>query len=1064
MSLPDYREKMSSQIPALQVLMALGYTYLDPAQALALRGGRNSSVVLTGVLEDWLQQHNCFSFKSQTHAFDAVAIREAVRQLTDTALQGGQEGLVRANEQLYEQLTLGTSLPQTINGDTRSFTLHYIDWQHPENNVYHVTEEYTVERRRSHETCRPDIVCFVNGIPLVVIECKRPDKQSASGGRSVEEAISQMLRNQGEDYIPHLFMYAQLLMAISRNDAPYATTATPKAFWAAWQEDDPQTHEVRTHTVSNQRLTPEQRAALYDWREDAHWCRQQFDTDSERLPTVQDRALVSLLDPARLLELTYQFIVFDGGRKKIARYQQYFAVQATVDRVAHLNAQGERTGGVIWHTTGTGKSLTMVMLAKALTLHPAITNPRVILVTDRINLDDQIYRTFQACGKSVVQAQSGKHLIELVQSPQADIIATVINKFESVAQEHVRDNNPNVFVLVDESHRSQYGRIHSKMRQVFTRGCYIGFTGTPLTHHEKSTAEKFGSFIHKYAMRQAVEDGAVVRLLYEGRMVDLTVNREQIDRWFERVTRDLNDDQRADLKRKMSRAEEVSQVDQRIQEIAYDLSEHYRKNFQGTGFKAQLATSSKAQALKYKHYLDKWGIVSSEVVISAPDTREGYEDIDALDEDTVQAFWGQIMTRYGSEAAYNREVIADFSRADGVELLIVVDKLLVGFDEPRNTVLYIDKPLRDHNILQAIARVNRLFEGKDFGYVVDYRGILGELNEAMRTYDALADFDAEDIAGTITDVSEEIRRLPQLHSDLWAVFRGVNAEDSEAMERFLEPEDIRQQFYDALEAYTRCLKAALSSVAFYEDEPEPRIQLYKRDMVFFHNLRMAVKLRYAEAIDYHDYEQKVRKLLDDHISADGVTQITAPVDIFSREDFDRTLEQLGTPRARAEAILNRLKVTIIEKLEQDPAFYRKFSQLIDETLAALREGRLAELDALEQADELRDQVAEGRDKELPPQLNRYKHAPAYYGVMREVLNEHQLDDAILADMAIQIETIIEQHKIRDWRANQDVQNHMWLAIEDYLYDTRDNRAITLNGDDMDMIIAQVVEIAKKRGD
>jgi type I restriction enzyme, R subunit len=1064
MSLPDYREKMSSQIPALQVFMALGYEYVNPYEALQLRDGKPKNVILTGVLEDWLHQHNRFSFKGETYAFDNAAIREAVRQLTEAALQGGQEGLVRANETLYELLTLGTSQPQTVAGDTRSFNIHFIDWEHPENNWYTVTEEFAVERRHSYDTRRPDIVCFVNGIPLVVIECKRPDKGGAGGGRSVEEGISQMLRNQGEDEIPHLFMYSQLLLAISKNDAQYATTGTPKRFWTVWKEEDHKAHELRTHTVRNHPLTAEQRAALYDWRDDAHWCRQQFDVDSERLPTEQDRTLVSLLDAARLLELIYQYIVFDGGQKKIARYQQYFAVKATLDRVAHLNAQGERTGGVIWHTTGSGKSLTMVMLAKALTLHPPIKSPRVILVTDRVNLDEQIYKTFQACGKSVVQAQSGKNLIELVQSREADIIATVINKFEAVAQEDITDDNPNVFVLVDESHRTQYGRIHSKMRQVFTRACYIGFTGTPLTSREKNTAAKFGSFIHKYPMRQAVDDQAVVPLLYEGRMVDLNVNRQQIDRWFARVTRDLTEEQQADLKRKMSRAEEVSQVDQRIQEIAYDLSEHYRKNFQGTGFKVQLATSSKAQALKYKHYLDEWGVVTSEVVISPPDTREGHEEVDELEEDEVQAFWAQIMKRYGGETAYNREVIADFAREDGVEVLIVVDKLLVGFDEPRNTVLYIDKSLRDHGILQAIARVNRLYEGKDFGYVVDYRGVLGELNEAMQTYDALADFDVEDVAGTITDVSAEIARLPQLHSDLWAVFRGVNTEDSEAMERFLEPEDIRQKFYDALEAYTRSLKAALSSVAFYEDEPEHRIRLYKRDMKFFHNLRMAVKLRYAEAIDYRDYEQKVRKLLDDHISADGMTQIAEPVDIFNRADFDRTLDQLGTPRARAEAILNRLKVTVIESLEQDPAFYRKFSQLIDDTLTELREGRIAEWDALDLAKDLREQVAEGHDSDLPNQLHRYKHAPAYYGVLHEVLSGDDLSDDVIADMAIQIEYIIEEHKIRDWRANQDVQKDMALAVEDYLYESRNDHNVALSWDDIDFITAQVVEIAKKRID
>lgn len=613
-------------------------------------------------------------------------------------------------------------------------------------------------------------------------------------------------------------------------------------------------------------------------------------------------------------------------------------------------------------------------------------------------------------------------------------------------------------------HRGQYGEIHTQMRQVFPHGCYIGFTGTPLTQREKNTARQFGSFIHKYSMRQAVSDKAVVPLLYEGRMVEMQVNHEQVDRWFERVTRDLSEDQRADLKRKMSRAEEVSNVEQRIAEIAYDLSQHFVKTFQGQGFKAQLATSSKAMALKYKHHLDAFGMVTSEVVISAPDSREGHDEVDDPDEDAVQAFWRRTIQRYGSEDRYNTAVIEDFSREDGVELLIVVDKLLVGFDEPRNTVLYIDKPLKDHAILQAIARVNRLCPGKEFGYIIDYRGVLGELNEAIQTYDALADFDDEDVAGTITDVAAEIGRLADLHEALWAVFRGVDSHDNEAMERHLEPEDIRQQFYDALNAYASTLKVALSTVAFAETTPAKRIDQYKRDLRYFHNLRMAVKLRYAEAIDYRDYEQKVRKLLDQHISAHGVTPITDPVDIFDREAFDATVSRLGTNRARAEAILNRLKRTVIEKLEQDPAFYKKFSHLIDNTLQNLREGRLTALEALELAHALRDQVAEGHDQSLPSILRNYKHAPAFYGVLHEVWGEDGFSPDDLADLAIQVEYLIERLKITDWRANVDVQHDMENAIEDCLYAAGDERGIHLESLDLDTVILQLIDIARKRND
>jgi len=701
--MPSYREELISQIPAAQLLVNLGYQYLTPAQALELRGGSQRQVVLTDILADWLREHNRFEYKGQQHPFTENAINEALRRVTDIPLA---DGLTRVNERIYEILTLGISLPQSIAGDTRHYSLNYIDWQHPENNVYHVAEEFVVERERSHQTRRPDLICFVNGLPLAVIECKRPDLKVEEGGLPYEEAISQHLRNQKEGEIRHLFAYSQVLIAVSTNHAAFGTTCTPKKFWSNWREEQDDLHEERVTKLVRTALDAELAPVFYGWRDHADWVRRDFEGKTDRLPTEQDRAIVSMLDPARLLELTYQFLVYDGGVKKVARYQQYFAVKATLERVAALNAQGERTGGVIWHTTGSGKSLTMVMLAKALALHPNIQNPRVVLVTDRVNLDAQIYRTFHNCGKSVEQAKSGRHLIELVQSDGADIIATVINKFETVATEKVQDPNANVFVLVDESHRGQYGQIHSKMRQVFTRACYIGFTGTPLTNREKNTALQFGSFIHKYPMRQAVDDKTVVPLLYEGRMVELQPNQAQLDRWFERHTAGLTDEQKADLKQVMSRADVVSDAERRIQEIAYNISEHFTHHFKSvhTGFKAQLATSSKAVALRYKKFLDECGQVTSYVVISPPDTREGHEDTDSTNLPEVQRFWAQMMERFRDEKSYNREILEDFHRADGVDLLIVVDKLLVGFDEPRNTVLYIDKPLKDHAILGGVQK------------------------------------------------------------------------------------------------------------------------------------------------------------------------------------------------------------------------------------------------------------------------------------------------------------------------------------------------------------------------
>jgi len=1083
--IPSFREELISQIPAVRLLMALGYQYLTPQEALSLRSHRKAAVILEGILKPWLKAHNEIAFKGQTYPFSDSNIRHAVETLTNEPF----DGLIPTNQRVYELLTLGISLQQTIAGDKKSFSLRYIDWGHPERNVYHVTEEFSVERRGSHETRRPDVVCFVNGIPLVVIECKRPDLETESG-KAFEEAVSQMLRNQGGDEIPHLFVYSQLLMAVSVNDAYYGTTCTPKQFWSLWNED---LDEDTLARLANRSLTETEKDRLYNWRKYAGWVRRYFDEreppsnsprrgenhaspplggiegGKARLPTPQDRTLYALLRPERLLHLLYQFIVYDGGKKKLARYQQYFAVEATIRRVAHLNTQGRRTGGIIWHTTGTGKSLMMVMLAKALALHPNVKDPKVVIVTDRVNLDAQIWSTFKACGKTVVRASSGRDLAKQIRSRKADIITTVIDKFDTVAtRQKVRDPDVDVFVLVDESHRSQYGTTHARMRQVFPQACYVGFTGTPLLKKEKSTAARFGGFIHKYTMRQAVEDGAVAPLLYEGRMAELAVDQDAIDTWFERVTAGLTGEQKRDLKRKFSRTEAISRADQRVQMIAYDVSAHYRDNFQGSGFKAQLATASKAVALKYKRYLDDFGLVASEVVISAPDTREGHEEVNGPTPE-AETFWKQMMARFGSEKVYNREILEDFAREEGVEILIVVDKLLVGFDEPRNTVLYVDKPLKEHGLLQAISRVNRLFEGKDFGYVIDYRGVLGELNEAIETYNALEGYDAEDVAGTITDVSAEIARLPQRHSELWGVFKTVeNKRDVEALQQFLAPEDVRQQFYDALTAYVRTLKVALSAVSFHEQTPLEQVEAYNRDLRFFHNLRVAVKQRYAEAIDYKDYEKRVRKLLDSHIKSSDVVTVVGQVNIFDVEAFQAEVDKLGTPAAKADTIAHHVLRTITENMEKDPAFYEKFSRLIEEAIEAYRQGRIGEAEYLKRVTDAQHVVQTGRDADTPGKLFQYRDAPTFYRAMREPLARYEVNapgttkDELLADVAIHLEQIIEERKIRDWTTNPDVWNEMQAAMDDYLYSIKGRYEIPLADGDIDVILDRVLDLAKQR--
>ena len=607
-----FSEKYLSQIPALQQLINLGYQYLPPTQAMTERSGRASNVLLENILRDQLKKINRIRYKGGEYLFSEENIQSAIQKLKTVQY----DGLQKTSEAIYDLLTLGTALEQTIEGDSKSFTLNYIDWKNPADNAFHAVAEFSVERARSTETARPDIVLFVNGIPLVVIECKAPDTDA-------EQAISQMIRNQGEEYIPRLFTYAQILLAVNKNEAKYATVGTSKEFWSVWDELENSERDV--NACINKALSGRDKDALFSGEFAS--ARSHFDAlerSGDRLVTEQDRCLYSLCRPERLLELIFGFIVFEAGSKKIARYQQFFLVRTAMKRVKQKDNEGRRMGGIVWHTQGSGKSITMVMLARALSLDPDLISPRMILVTDRKDLDKQLGNTFAACGLDKERATSGRNLIRHIKH-RVGIITTLINKFDkALSAEKYVDDSADIIVLVDESHRTNFGSLAARMRQMLPNACYIGFTGTPLLKEEKNSFARFGGLIEPhYSVRRAIEDKAVVPLLYEGRHVEMEQNQAAIDLWFARHTEDLADEQKADLKRKYARARELSKTDQVVYMCAFDISRHFQTSWQNTGFKAQLVVDSKTTALKYHESLNGIGAVSSEVVISPPDTREG---------------------------------------------------------------------------------------------------------------------------------------------------------------------------------------------------------------------------------------------------------------------------------------------------------------------------------------------------------------------------------------------------------------------------------------------------------
>lgn len=1031
----EYDELNISQIPAIEVLGEIGYKLISPEKAEMMRGNLYK-VILKDVLYERLNLINEYEYKGNKHKFSEKNIQQAMLDI-DEALT---DGLIRTNEKIFDSLSLGRSYPEKVSetDGVRSFNVNYIDWECPENNVFHVVEEFSVEREDGHGTVRPDVVLFVNGIPFAVIECKK-------ASISVDQGISQMLRNQGKDYAPQLFKYAQIVMSTNKNGTKYATAGTPKKFWSVWKED--------------------QGSCEYLWFEN-----ELNKAVIGRIPTCQDKSIVAIFHPERVLEIIRFFTLYDKNVKKIARYQQYFAIKEIMKTITETDKNGNRQSGVIWHTQGSGKSLTMVMLARYILSELASIHPQVLVITDRVELDGQIHQTFNHSRLKAARASSGRNLVELINDNGADIITSLVHKFDTAAKHQDPVKSKDIFVLIDESHRTQYGELHIKMKNVFPNACYLGFTGTPLMKKDKATINKFGSrMIHKYTIKDGVEDGAIVPLLYEGRLVEQTVNRAAIDKRIEMITRNLNEKQAELLKAKWSKFEAIASSEQRIRLIADDIYLHFSQFYKGTFAKAMLATNSKFDAIRYCEAFEEYDDIKVAVVMSAPDQREGYEEVDEEPKDRVIKFWNKMINGYSDPQKYEEHIKSEFVDGDSIDILIVVDKLLTGFDAPRASILYVDKPLKEHNLLQAIARVNRLYEGKDFGLIVDYRGLIQELDSAMKTYSGagLENFDGEDIQGALVDVVGTIGSLKQAYSNLVGIFKSVkNKNDKEEMELALADDEIRDDFYLELGQFGKYLGIALESEHVYNALGENELLHYKRELKFYQELRAAVKLRYSDSIDNKEYEVKMRNLMDTYIAAEDVINITAPVDILNEAEFEEEILRLGSPRAKADAIRTRMTKSLNEKWDENPTYYKKFSDRIEEIIAEYKAKRISDADYLQRMNEVKNDYRKGYSGNIyPEKLKHNIHAQAFYGVTKDILREkfdiYELDD-VLADLSIDMDMVIEKCSKVDWHDNPDVHKAITRSLYDLLYMLKKKHLTDLTYDQIDRIIDTIKTVALRR--
>lgn len=1040
-----FNERPECQNRLISFLQKMGYEYVSRSDAEQKRGSL-SKVIFTDEVIRFLNKQS-FKYKDYEFNFSGESVQRAVNALDASLLQG----LAMASKEIYNLLTLGISVEENITIDKdvpvlQSFDLFYIDFEHPANNIWQVTEEFSVERPNG-QYARPDVVIMVNGIPLAVIECKKSSVD-------VKEGILQNVRNMGPDYLPHLFKYTQLVIAMNPNKVVYGTCGTGADYFVEWHEDD------------------------VEWQEEI--CKK---CSPDGNIGEQDRTIASLLDKKRFLTLIHDYILYDSNIKKICRHQQFFAVENAVRRINGEDGK-EIKGGVIWHTQGSGKSLTMVMLVKKIQFLKASEHPRFIIVTDRVALDKQIRDNFANSQMTPVRAATGKGLKTILKDKSNLVVTTLINKFETVCKNHYLEPDSNKFyVLIDEAHRSQYSAMYNYMREVLPNATLIAFTGTPLiAKSKKNTYRKFGDPIHNYTMKRSIEDGITVPLVYEGRKVKQNDPSNTIDAYFESLTENLPDEAKKELKNKYSKWSKLAEASSRINLVAFDIYDHFVNYCLPKGLKAMVVCSSRATAV------DVFNIISSlpgkkahpRVVITFGDKREGDDDdITAASIKKINDYHNKyVKPLFGdNDEKYTDSVCDDFKNPDGdINMLIVKDMLLTGFDAPVAGVLYVDKTLQEHNLLQAIARVNRVYKGKDFGLIVDYWGIFKKLRAAVDLYDdaesSMNVFSPSDIENAILGPIDEKNKLEQAHKDLLDMFPAFDdSTTSDAWQLSLEDEIKRNEFYDKLKKFANLLNLALTNREIFTEIGIDKIEEYRKDYRFFDKLRQSVIERFDNEIDLSKYEAGIKNLLDTFVNATDVHQIIKPVSITDEAAMAKLLSSDDPKNVKADKIKTRIESELKQVRYDDPLLFEEFSTKIKKTLAEYDETRDADkyFTAMEtMADDFRN----GRlTRDYPSSIANDSDTKAFYGAIINILRsktELNLSDAlenVIANYSRKITQVVADRAKRDWKHNEVVHKQIHRALDDCLFEMFDEIEYEINNsniDTLDLIIDEIMKVAVAR--
>ncbi len=1042
--LPDFDEASSSQIPALLELVNMGYSYLSRSKVRSMRES-NSQYVLRDIAHSALRSINGDSVSSKS-------IRDAVYEFEQVDMSGG---VFEASRSVYSLLLSGRAVSEMVSGRRVSPQMKFIDFKEPSNNVFHVCSELEIFERHSR---RPDIVVFVNGFPFAVIENK---KESVK----VSEAVSQMVRNQGAGQVPKFFLFPQILIACNVHSLRYGTMLTPERFYAHWKES-----EFSTDTVAAVVNMPVDVSVAGSIAGDL--VRGGYTQTFDRAVTAQDIGLHSLLEPARLLDMVRNFILYDGSIKKIARYPQYFAVKKTLAKLKTFDGHGRRNGGLIWHTQGSGKSLTMVMLVKSLIDDPEIVLPRVLIVTDRRTLDKQISETFAACNikKDVRRVASAAELLTLIRQKDQRVLTALIHKFDSFSSvvDYV-DPDPNVFILIDEAHRTQGGKANAALNRLLPNACQIAFTGTPLMKKEKSSAAKFGGIIDAYTISEAEADNVVLPLIYQARFVEQKVQNPLLDRFYDRITSDLTESQKKDLQRKFNSSQIVLETSQRIETIALDILDHYSE-FANTGLKAQVVAPSKYAAIMFLRAFELQNDIPVAVIISESVDKE--EDDKLPEHKKLVAEWlAEEKHKYGSSLEKReRMLIREFKEdPSGVRILIVVDKLLTGFDAPRNTFLYLAKQLKDHNLLQAIARVNRLFDGDDEheakvnGFIIDYSKNAKNLYDAMTLF---SNYDPADIDRALLNTDEKIAELERIYQQLHSLFNSVrNKKDNEEYIRVLEEDVVvRENFYELVNKFVSQFSACGMLHDFSRKFDGRKLVRYQKDLKKFLELKKIQKIKNAEEIDFSKYRDQIKRILDKYVSSEYVIELSESLCLSETNAFNEYIEKTEyglSNKSKAEAIAAQTKRTINEHYHKDPEFYGKFSKKIETLIEQLKIARQEDLRSLfDAARDFQTQVQNYEDSDIPASLKSEKKYHPFYRSIVAMFTDHSVPSDKLCLIVASLCDIVEINKIVDWDSNIEVKRRVSLEMEDYLFDVvKDEYNIALGIEKIDSIISKFWDLA-----